>query len=155
AVDLKIAEDLRGLARRPCDPESDATQGTSQSDRGRERVATETGSAGDDPVSAKQRNVVAIAAVVVHLDVDASAQGRPVGRHADELHIEPVLPVTGVLKKEHAGLVARRGASRFEKDIDVAVAVPVGEGDAVALLEVPGARGRGDVLEPLAAHVLE
>ena len=74
--------------------------------------------------------------------LDAGADGRPVGLLADQLHRQPVVALAGVLEQDVVVLVAGHGAAHLDEDVDVAVAVPVAAGDAVPLLQVPGA-GRG------------
>ena len=53
----------------------------------------------------------------------------------------------GCWNRSVVGPVARHPPRRHDEEVEVAVAVPVGERDAVALLEVPGAGGVGHVLE--------
>ena len=64
------------------------------------------------------------------------------------------MAVAGVLEEDVVRLVAGHRATGLEEQVEVAVAVEVGERDAVALLEMPRARGDGDVLEPAAADGL-
>ena len=113
-----------------------------------ERVGPPTTARGDVPVD-RQRVVAG------RDDLDPGADGRPVGLLADELHRQPVVPLAGVLEEDVVVLVAVDGPAHLDEEIDVAVAVPVGTGDAMPFLEVAGARGRGDLGEPLAADVLE
>ena len=75
-------------------------------------------------------------------DLDPGADRRPVGLLADELDRQPVVPLAGVLEEDVVVLVAVDGAAHLDEEVDVAVAVPVAAGDAVALLEVAGAGGR-------------
>ena len=72
--------------------------------------------------------------------LDPGTDGRPIGFHALELDGEPVIPLARVLKQDVVVLVAVGRAAHLDEEVDVAVAIPVGAGDAVALLEVPGAR---------------
>src|SRR5438105_9129741 len=51
--------------------------------------------------------------------------------------------------------VAGRRAAGFHENVDVAVTVPIPAGDAVALLQMPGAGRRGDLGKALAFNVLE
>src|SRR5262249_47177903 len=68
---------------------------------------------------------------------------------------EPVVAVTGILEQNIVGAVARSRSAGLEKDIEVAVAIPVGECHAVPLLKVSGSRGQRHILEPETTDVLK
>ena len=87
------------------------------------------------------------------VDPDLGADRGAVGLGADQRDRQPVVAVPRVLEQDIMGPVAGRGAAGFEEQVEVAVAVPVGERDAVPLLEMAGARRRRHVLEPPAAVV--
>ena len=69
---------------------------------------------------------------------------------ADEPDLQPVPPVAGVLEQGVVAAVAGVAAAEDDEEVEVAVVVPVGERDAVPLLEVAGAGRFGHVLEPAA-----
>ena len=73
-------------------------------------------------------------------DLDPGADGRPIGLLADELHGQPVVPLTGVLEEHVMVSIAFRYATHFDENIDVAVAVPVGARHAMPFLKAAGAR---------------
>ncbi len=82
-----------------------------------------------------------------HVDLDLGADRRPVGPGADEPDLQPVAPVPGVLEQGVVAPVAGVAAAEDDEEVEVAVVVPVGERDAVSLLEVAGAGRLGHVLE--------
>ena len=114
------------------------------------RVAAEARPGRDGPVARHDRAVGA-----GQVDPDLGSEGRPVGPGAHQLDRQPVVAVSRVLEQDVVGPVARGRAAGLEEDVGVAVAVPVGEGHAMPLLEVAGPRRGGDVLEPPAAVVSE
>ena len=81
-----------------------------------------------------------LAAGPVEVDPDLGSRGHAIGLCPDELHLEPVAAVAGILEQDIVRLVAGDGAADFDEEVEVAVAVPVGERDAVPLLEMAGAR---------------
>ena len=87
--------------------------------------------------------------------LDACANGGPIRSLTDELDGKPVIPLAGILEENVVVTVAGGGAAHVNEDIDIAVAVPIAAGHAVSLLQVAGARGRGDVAEALAGHIPE
>ena len=88
-------------------------------------------------------------------DLDPGADGRAVGLLADELHRQPVVPLTRVLEQDIVKPVAVDGAAGLDEHVDVAIAVPVAAGHAVSLLKVARAGGAGDLGEATAADILE
>ena len=80
---------------------------------------------------------------------------RAIGPGADELDLQPVAAVAGVLEQDVVGLVAGISAAQDDEQVEVAVAVPVGERDAVPFLKVAGPGGVGHVLEAASLDVLE
>ena len=63
-----------------------------------------------------------------------------VGSRPAKAQGQPVVAVARVLEEGVCVPVAREGAAQFDEHVLVAVVVEVGEGDAVALLEMAGAR---------------
>ena len=87
--------------------------------------------------------------------LDAGADRRAVRLLPDQLHRQPVVSLAGVLEQDVVVRVAGQRAAHLDEDVHGPVAVPVAAGHAVALLQVAGAGGGGDVGEALAADVLE
>jgi hypothetical protein len=83
-----------------------------------------------------------LAALVFHRDRDASPDGGAVGLHAGELQVDPVVAVPWILEEAQRVGIARRGAAHLEHDLLVAIVIEIGERDAMALVQLPGA-GRG------------
>ena len=83
------------------------------------------------------------------------ANRRSVGARADQPHGQPVVTVAGVLEQGIVSTVARCRAAGFEEQVHIAVVVPIGECDAVALLEMASARGCRNILEMPALDALE
>ena len=73
----------------------------------------------------------------------------------DEPHLDPGVGVARVREDRLRVLVAGDEAADVADDVGVAVGVEVGEGHAVPLLQVAGARGRGHVDEGPAVPVAE
>ena len=72
---------------------------------------------------------------------------------ADEAHLDPGLPLPGFANTAFGYASPGTKPPDVAEDVGVAVAVEVGEGHAVALLQVAGAAGRGGVDEAAAALV--
>ena len=149
-VDRDVAERLADPTRRPIDIEGPDRLGLTQADRAGQGVATEARPGGDGPVARRDR-----AHWARQIDADLGPEGGAVGPGPHQLDRQPMVAVSRVLEQDVVGPVARGGPAGLDEDVGVAVTVPVGEGDAMPLLEVAGARRRGDVLEPSAAVVPE
>src|SRR5437868_15361159 len=87
--------------------------------------------------------------------LDPRADGRAVGLLAYQFHGQRTVRLAGVLKEDVVVFVAIDGTPHFNKEVHVAIAVPVANADAVSLLQVPDARGSADLGEPFASDVLE
>ena len=79
--------------------------------------------------------------IVLHDDLDARADGRPVRFHPLEFQLDPVVTVTGI-REELAAIVVRLDrTSDLGKDILLAVVVDVTKGDGVPLLQLAETTG--------------
>ena len=105
-----------------------------QADRLDQAVAAEAGVVADGAVDRPR-----LAVGGLQVDPDLGPERGAVGLGADQLDLQPVAAVAGVLEQGVVGLVARSRAAELDEEVEVAVAVPVGERDAVPLLEVAGA----------------
>ena len=121
--------DLGRPAGRPVDLQERDPVGLGQADGLLERVGPATAARGDVPVD-RQRVIAG------RDDLDPGTDGRPVGLLADELDRQPVVPLPRVLEQDVVVPIAGDRAAHLDEDIDVAVTVPVGAGDAVPLLKV-------------------
>ena len=83
----------------------------------------------------------------LEVDPDLGARGRAVGLGADQLDFQPVVALARVLKERVVRLVARRRPAELDEEVEITVAVPVGERDSVPLLKMAGTRRRRDVLK--------
>ncbi len=89
------------------------------------------------------------------IDADPGTKGRAIRRGADELDLQPMTSPQRVLKQRVERLVAGRCAAELHEQVQVAVAIPVGEGNTMPLLKVAGAGRNSDVVETRARNVSE
>ena len=89
------------------------------------------------------------------VDADAGPERGAVGPGADQLDFQPVTARPRVSEQGVVRLIARRRAAQLHEQVEVAVAIVVGKGDAVPLLEMARPGRAGDVLEPEALDVAE
>src|SRR5262245_42468908 len=121
-------ERLGGVANRPGHGERFEGFGVAEANGFDEGAATVAGGRPDCSVN-RSHGAVRLADV----GTDPGAERGPVGFRAHELDLQPVTTLAGVLKQYVVSLVTGHGAADFDEDVEVAVAVPVGEGDAVPL----------------------
>ena len=121
-----------------------------QADQLDQAVAAEAGVVADRAVDRPRRPIRAL-----RLGLDAGPDRRAIGLGADQLDLQPVAAVAGVPEQEVVRPVARNRTADLDEQVEVAVAVLVGEGDAVPLLKMAGTRGQGHVQKPPARLVLE
>ena len=144
----RLAHDLARAAVRPDDLHRVDGLGPAQADGRRQRVVAEARAAADDAVD--RAPAVGPGQAHTHPGADRGA----VGPRADQAQRQPAIAVARVLEEDVVRLVAGHGAAGLEEQVQVAVAVPVGERDAVPLLKMPRARGDRHVLEPAAADIV-
>ena len=83
----------------------------------------------------------------------ARADRRAVALRADEPQVDPAVRVAGILEQPQRVPIRLHRAADFGDDVLVAVAIEIGEGDAVSLVQLAGARGRRRVREGLPRQV--
>src|SRR5438552_2185454 len=71
---------------------------------------------------------------------DLGANRRAIALHADQPHVDPVVALTGILEQPQRVAIRGHRSANLRDDVLVAVAVEIGEGDAVALVQLAGPR---------------
>src|SRR6202042_1899294 len=77
--------------------------------------------------------------LILHRDLDARAESRAVGFHALQFDADPVVAMAGIFEEAEHVAVATDGAAGYREDILVAIAVDVGKGHRVPLVNLAGA----------------
>ena len=86
-------------------------------------------------------------------DRDLGANRGAIALHADQVHVDPVVALAGILEQPQGVTVRGHRAANLRDDVLVAVAVEIGEGDAVSLVQLARAGRGGDAHERLALLV--
>ena len=81
----------------------------------------------------------------------AASIGLPPG----QFQAQPVVSLAGVFEEDIVIAIAGYCASHLDEEIEVAVSIPIGTGDAMTLLEVSGTGRARDIGESPAIDVLE
>src|SRR5262249_19124088 len=146
-ADRDVVEHLGRIARRPKDFERFDFGRLAGADGLFEGVGAETAAARDETVN----GLVLFAG---QDGFDPRADAGPIALFANEFDSERVVSLTRIPEEHVAEAISGGGAAELLEEVQVTVAVPVGEADGVALLQMTGAAGPGDVGEALAADVL-
>jgi hypothetical protein len=88
-------------------------------------------------------------------DLDASTNGRAVGRFSVKLERDPLIRRAGINEERIPVIVTAVGSADDGIHILVAVMIQIGEGNAVAFLQMPHAQGGGYLLEIRAMVISE
>ena len=146
-VGLEAFEALAGSGTRPLDLDCHNTRGVADPDLLSQWIRAEAGPGAERAMDG------AGTGGRFEEDVDAGSDGGAIGANTFKVQPKPAVGGTGILEQAVVGVVAGEGATHDHVDILVAVVVEVGEGHAMALLQVAGAGGGADVLEMGAAVV--
>ena len=137
-----VAEGLGRFAGRPGNRQAGGSRRVAQPNRLDEAVAAKAGVVADCAVDRTCLTVLGF-----EVDLDLGAERRAIRFGADQLDLQPMVALARVLKQRVVRLVSGRCAAELDKQVKVAVTIPVGERNTVALLEVAGAGAGGDILE--------
>src|SRR5262249_34394186 len=88
-------------------------------------------------------------------DLYSRTDARPIALLADQLDSQPIVPLARVLEQDIVIFISIGNTSHLDEDVEVAVAVPVGERDSMPFLKVAGTRRCRDFGKSLAVHALE
>src|SRR5579863_3650360 len=88
-------------------------------------------------------------------DLDPDPECRAIRLTTDELERQRAAGMARILKQGVVKLVTERRPAELDENIDVAVAVPVAAGDAVAFLQMSRPGSAGHLGESLTGDVLE
>src|SRR5262245_20368470 len=148
-VEIEVRQGLPDAARRPPDLDLADPGRVAEADLLPRGGPAEAADGSDRPVEdplARRRP---------HHDLDPRAVREPVAALPDELQRQEVVGVPGILVERVVEGVSLIEAAHLVEDVLVPVVVEVRERDSVPLLQVAEAPGDGDVLEPLAADVVQ
>ena len=143
-----VAKDLRCAACGPVDLEEGDPLRLRQADVLLKRVASPATTRADVPVDGERT-------ISRRDDLEPRPDCRPICFCSGQFHAQPVIPLSWVLEEDIVVAVAGGCAAHLDEQIDVAVAIPIGAGDAMSFLEVTSTRGNRDVGEPPAVNVFE
>src|SRR5579884_997589 len=78
-------------------------------------------------------------AFIFNRNLDPRTYGAPVRLHSHEFHIDPVVPVAGILEKSKRMFVPGHRTTRNRQDVLISIASDIGKRHPMPLMQLAGA----------------